>query len=548
MARSLVRCPSAPCGIVFEPHERWLGRNLYCPACGVRMTARPLEVDAELARRADLPPRNVEPGCARLPFVVLADNLRSLWNVGSVFRTADACGVRRVVLCGISGCPPRPEITKTALGAETAVGWEYRAEAASALEPLRAEGYSPVALERTSRSQPLDEVRWPERVCLVLGNEVAGVSGDLLDACPLHVHIPMRGVKSSLNVAVAFGIAAFAIGRALASRAGAALAVGLLLALLARPVAAGDAPSAEGYPRTIASVWMRTGTERGITGPKLSGDLVITPESLELLAGKRDLSIPFDVVRMISFGTMRGDVDTEWVVLSVVRDGKRELIGLRDGRKLGYGQHTGELYDALRDTARRFSWAQFATSEGFRPYTELDRVFAMDVPADWAMYHHDLVHVDGVVRYGTVVFTALPLLEADDPKGKARPRALAKIQDGAVSAWIVTRREALGGMKCEGFDRGALAALGEIVAADPFFGRPFDFAAAPAFESSQIDGCTGVRLVARAAAPPVVLDLRAVAREGTLVLVGLRTTEAELAREAPLFERAVSSLRLAATR
>ena len=198
---------------------------MYCPACGVRMTARPLDVEAELGRRPDVPPRVVETGRARLPFVVVADNLRSLWNVGSIFRTADACGVSRIVLCGISGCPPRPEIAKTALGAENAVAWEYRAEASSAIEPLLAEDYTAVALERTPRSVAVDEVRWPERVGLVVGNEVAGVSSGLLEACPLHVHIPMLGIKSSLNVAVAFGIAAFAIGRALASRAGAPDAV-----------------------------------------------------------------------------------------------------------------------------------------------------------------------------------------------------------------------------------------------------------------------------------------------------------------------------------
>jgi tRNA G18 (ribose-2'-O)-methylase SpoU len=189
------------------------------------MTARPLEVDLELARRADLPPRSAETPRARLPFVIVADNLRSLWNVGSIFRTADACGASRIVLCGISGCPPRPEIAKTALGAERAVDWEYRAEASTVLEPLRAEGYHAVALERTPRSLPLDEVRWPDRVCLLLGNEVAGVSSPLLEACSLHVHIPMLGVKGSLNVAVAFGIAAFAIARALSARDGVPLAV-----------------------------------------------------------------------------------------------------------------------------------------------------------------------------------------------------------------------------------------------------------------------------------------------------------------------------------
>jgi len=215
-----VRCPSERCGIVFEPQERWLGRNMHCPACGVRMTARPVAVDAELSRRADRVPGGGGCGVARLPFVVLVDNVRSLWNVGSIFRTADACGASKVVLTGISGCPPRPEISKTALGAEESVAWDYRADGRRALGELAADGYTAVALESTRRAVPLFDAAWPERVCLVVGNEVAGVSGALLEACPLHVEIPMRGAKSSLNVAVAFGVAGFRIASALSRRAG----------------------------------------------------------------------------------------------------------------------------------------------------------------------------------------------------------------------------------------------------------------------------------------------------------------------------------------
>jgi tRNA G18 (ribose-2'-O)-methylase SpoU len=215
-----VRCPSQRCGIVFEPHRRWLGRNLHCPACGARMTARPLAVDSELAGRVDRASGGTGSDRSSLPFVVLVDNVRSLWNVGSIFRTADACGVRKIVLSGISGCPPRPEIRKTALGAEESVAWDYRADAGRALGELREQGYTAVALESTRRAVALPDAVWPESVCLVLGNEVAGVSGALLEACPLHVAIPMRGTKGSFNVAVAFGIAGFAIATALASRAG----------------------------------------------------------------------------------------------------------------------------------------------------------------------------------------------------------------------------------------------------------------------------------------------------------------------------------------
>ena len=172
------------------------------------MTARPLDVEQKLRRQELRATGGQGSALARLPFVVIVDNVRSLWNVGSIFRTADACGVRELALCGISGCPPRQEITKTALGAEEAVAWSYRAEPLAALHRFVEEGYTPVALETSDRAASLDAIDWPSRICLVVGNEVAGISEPVLDACELHVSIPMYGAKDSLNVAVAFGIVA----------------------------------------------------------------------------------------------------------------------------------------------------------------------------------------------------------------------------------------------------------------------------------------------------------------------------------------------------
>jgi tRNA G18 (ribose-2'-O)-methylase SpoU len=215
MKTAHIRCPSERCSQVIEILPEWLGRNMYCPYCGARMTAKPLEVEQRLLERQESAGKGTGAAVERLPLVALVDNVRSLWNVGSIFRSADACGVRELVLTGISGCPPRPEITKTALGAEEAVAWRYRADPSDALARLLEEGYEPVALETSRRAVPLERVRWPERICLVVGNEVAGVSQPVLEACERHVHIPMCGVKNSLNVAVAFGIAAFAASAAL---------------------------------------------------------------------------------------------------------------------------------------------------------------------------------------------------------------------------------------------------------------------------------------------------------------------------------------------
>jgi tRNA G18 (ribose-2'-O)-methylase SpoU len=179
------------------------------------MTARPVGVVAALAEQERRIAGSPGADVSRLPLAALVDSVRSLWNVGSMFRTADACGVELLALTGITGCPPRLEIAKTALGAERAVAWSYHADPLAALDSLRARGYEPVALELDTDSVPIDELDWPERPCLVVGNEVAGVSPALLEACRLHAHVPMLGVKSSLNVAVAFGIAMHAAARTL---------------------------------------------------------------------------------------------------------------------------------------------------------------------------------------------------------------------------------------------------------------------------------------------------------------------------------------------
>jgi tRNA G18 (ribose-2'-O)-methylase SpoU len=182
----------------------------------MRLTARPVELEARLRHQQQRLRGVTRSPIPRLPLVVLVDNIRSLWNVGAIFRTADACGIGEVVLAGISGCPPRKEIAKTALGAEEVVAWRYRADAGEALREIVAEGYVPVAIETSDRAVPLHRIEWPDRVCLVLGNEVAGISPPVLSACSRHVAIPMRGLKDSLNVAVAFGIVAFRAAEALA--------------------------------------------------------------------------------------------------------------------------------------------------------------------------------------------------------------------------------------------------------------------------------------------------------------------------------------------
>lgn len=144
----------------------------------------------------------------KLPVVVVLDEVRSLNNVGSVFRTADAFRLEGVWLCGITATPPHAEIHKTALGAEETVEWRYEKDTLEAVEELRREGYVICALEQAEGSLSLDRFR-PERgrkYAVVIGHEVKGVSQRVVDCSDVCIEIPQRGTKHSLNVSVAAGI------------------------------------------------------------------------------------------------------------------------------------------------------------------------------------------------------------------------------------------------------------------------------------------------------------------------------------------------------
>lgn len=144
---------------------------------------------------------------------IIAHNIRSLHNVGSVFRSADAFGVERIYLTGYTATPPRKEIAKTALGSEDQVAWEFHADVLPFITQLKKDGFTVLALENASGTEPILEVAKrldPTRVVLLLGSEVEGVDKDVLAACDGAVEIPMPGRKRSLNVSVATGIALFA--------------------------------------------------------------------------------------------------------------------------------------------------------------------------------------------------------------------------------------------------------------------------------------------------------------------------------------------------
>lgn len=146
-------------------------------------------------------------------FYVICHNIRSVFNVGSIFRTADALAVDKIFLCGYTPTPKDEKLRKTSLGAEELVAWEKCAQTWRVVENLKKQGVFVVALELSPKSIPYNKLNLSENksISLVLGNEVEGLPKNILDRCDAAIEIPMRGKKESLNVAVAFGVAGYEI-------------------------------------------------------------------------------------------------------------------------------------------------------------------------------------------------------------------------------------------------------------------------------------------------------------------------------------------------
>lgn len=140
---------------------------------------------------------------------LVLDNIRSAYNVGSIFRTADAAGITKIHICGITPDPNNPKVLKTALDSERAVDWEKSNDTISIVTQLKKEGFTIYSAEITDRSVDFHKVEYPDNTAIVLGNEIEGVDLRVLRESDKHIVIPMRGIKESLNVSVSAGIIMF---------------------------------------------------------------------------------------------------------------------------------------------------------------------------------------------------------------------------------------------------------------------------------------------------------------------------------------------------
>lgn len=150
----------------------------------------------------------------KFPLYVLLDNIRSMYNVGSIFRTSDSIMIQKLFLTGYTPTPEKKEVRKTALGSTESVEWEYHKNPIDLIKKLKSSGIKIVALEITDESINYTEI--PQDIfpiCLVIGNEITGIQNEILELCDLAIELPMYGIKHSLNVAVAYGIAVYELRR-----------------------------------------------------------------------------------------------------------------------------------------------------------------------------------------------------------------------------------------------------------------------------------------------------------------------------------------------
>ena len=176
-----------------------------CPKCESPLKDIGIPYDRHSVQKEDPSPDSFE-------IHVLLDNIRSLYNVGSVFRTAESVGVQKLHLCGMTTTPDNPRLAKTAIGAEALVAWEYHNNGLDAAKMLQEQGFSLWAIEGGEEATPLFGLnisRDNQRIALVIGNELAGIDPEIMEISERILYIPMQGSKESLNLTVAFGIAAY---------------------------------------------------------------------------------------------------------------------------------------------------------------------------------------------------------------------------------------------------------------------------------------------------------------------------------------------------
>ena len=208
-----MQCGNPACSFRFPVQYRSLDVvEMKCPLCKSMAYANISPLPHLYHPKREIPQTNIF-------LEAILDNLRSVFNVGSIFRTSDGCGFNHLYLCGTTPTPLHPKMQKTALGAEKFVSWSYHPNAVELAERLVNDGKEIWAIEDSPYSESIEtlQIKYFKPIVLIVGNELAGIDPSLLDRCTRIISIPMHGQKRSLNVEVAFSIAAYCIRRLLLS-------------------------------------------------------------------------------------------------------------------------------------------------------------------------------------------------------------------------------------------------------------------------------------------------------------------------------------------
>ncbi len=324
----------------------------------------------------------------------------------------------------------------------------------------------------------------------------------------------------------------------------------VLLTLLAVTASAMPAEAPElVLPVTVEEVWYRNYQKRGIGRPySISGNLIVSADAIEIVNKKKRVTIKMDDIRIVSFGKMRGDVDTDWVVLGLGESGSDRIVGIRDGKRMGYGGRTRSMYETVLGGVRQAAAGQFRVPDGFRLYEELMDFCTLAVPHDWTSYLESLVFVGDGTPWGRILFSAESIRRVErkedgSPLVIEDRKVLSRVVAGEVPAFYVERRPSGRGMNCGGFSDKAEQRLIADLGRDPGGPEADGLTVTPL----TIDGCNGLSIRGSNGVGAQV-EIRAVAKRDTLYLFGMRASSDQFDSRLAPFDTAVSTVKFSAAR
>jgi len=297
-------------------------------------------------------------------------------------------------------------------------------------------------------------------------------------------------------------------------------------------------------PLTVEKVWYRS------SGKQRHVYLTVTEDTIEFTARKKVFSFPLDRIQVISFGKMRHDVDTDWIVMSVGVTRPYDVVGFRDGQNWGYGLRTREIFDDLRNVLRNLSAAQYRVSPGYQIYEDPGGG-TLAFPESWSAYVESLVWTGSRSTSGTTILSAEPIRHIEtaangETKSVDDLQALDAVLAGQTPGIFIERSPAGRGMGCRKISAAARERLLARAREDRLFGEGHEVVEAVSASSGVVDGCEAVRIRGRSRrddGTEMVLELMAAVADRTLYVFGLRTLAERYESDLETFDTALSTVK-----